>query len=198
MINRLLMAVIIAIPLSACGTSPNREIDAANKAQNIDLNGFSINVLNNRAWLVASRTATTVQLVSQGRGDDETYGIQIWSLELQQFNNDEEFLAYVRAGLEKNIDKSRFVEMQNALSIVSTRYGQCVQFSSKHQDLAAKKRTIRMDVLILRLIGISCRDPKKPSTVAHVMYSQRYYPEDEDQSLPLYANAMFQSITFKE
>jgi hypothetical protein len=162
----------------------------------MELNGFSIITLNESGWHVVQENARAVQLGKLGNNTDETYVIHVSVIELPQFYNDETFVRFVADGVKKGTDGSRFVQQENNVSITNTKHGACVEFTSIHKDLSAKKRTSNPAPMLLEIISITCRNQKNQSEGAHIMFSNRYYSGNQDSSLSTKAQSLFNSLEF--
>lgn len=194
---RAIFLVTLSASLISCVSPPPRPKELPPRSQRMELDGFSISTPNESGWHVRQKDAHAVQLAKLGNNADETYAIQAWVIGLGQFYNDQAFVNFIANGLKNDTDGSRFIELKSYASITKTKHGTCVEFTSIHKDLSATKRTSGLEPMHLEVIGLTCRNPKRPSEAAHIIFSHRYYPGNQDSSLPIKAQFLFDSLEFK-
>lgn len=193
---RAIILVTLCAGLASCASPPLRIEELPPESQRIELDGFAVSTLNESGWLVGQKNAHAVQLLKLGNNTDETYAIQAWVTELPQFYNDEAFVSYIADGMKKGTPSSRFIQQEYNASITNTTHGACVEFTSIHKDLSAKKRTSNPEPMLLEVMGLTCRNPNRPSEGAHLVFSHRYYSGNQDALLPTKAASLFGSLEF--
>lgn len=194
---RAIFLVTLSASLISCVSPPPRPKELPPRSQRMELDGFSISTPNESGWHVRQKSAHAMQLAKRGNNADETYAIQAWVIGLPQFYNGGAFVNFIANGLKNDTDGSRFVDLESKASIAHTKHGACVEFTSILKDLSATKRTSNPEPMLLELIGLTCRNPKRPSEAAHIIFSHRYYPGNQDSSLPTKAASLFGSLEFE-
>jgi hypothetical protein len=147
-------------------------------------------------WIIPDRNTTSISFAKEGRGQDETYAVSVFLVEIPKLAAREEFLAYVKSGREKNTDSKRFNIVQDNYAYYDGREDYCIQYHSITQDNAAQKRSNNKEPMLFEMVGFFCRHPQNKNAGIYFDYSHRYYSGNQDDNLVDMAKKTFNSLKF--
>jgi hypothetical protein len=147
-------------------------------------------------WIIPNRNATTLSFAKEGSGQDETYAVNVFVVEIPKLASREEFLAYIKSGREKDTDSKRFNIVQDNYAFYDGSEDYCIQYHSIVQDNAAQKRSNNKEAMLLEMAGFFCRHPQNKNTGIYFDYSHRYYSGHQDDKIVDMAKKTFNSLKF--
>lgn len=193
---RLTLLPLLFACVASCtsGSTPLEALPAS--AEILTLDHFTLTTPSEPGWYLAQESRDTIQLVRKGESIDETYAFQAWAIQLPVFLSNEAFVSFILDGMSSDTDVLRFVEKTKQAVITHNRHGACVSFTSLHEDLSAQTHTGNPGHMLLEVAGMTCRNPEHPTEGAHLVYSNRYYPENRDPILATRAQSLFDTLDF--
>lgn len=150
----------------------------------------------NENWFIAYRNNWGTALAKKGAHIDETYAINIILFELPNFESEEKFLDFVKAGRIKDVDSERFNIIRDDINNYKEFDDFCVGYHLTAEDKKAKKISKNKDPMILEMAGYVCRHPKNKNIGVNFDFSHRHYKGHEDESLVLRVIELFKKLEF--
>lgn len=147
-------------------------------------------------WVIASRSPTQTVFAKEGNNLDESYAIKVDVFELPNVNSFDEFKSYIMDGQEKDTDLNRFKIVKNEMSKFEEREDYCISYHFVAEDKKAVKRSKNKDMMLLEMIGYTCRHPENKNTGVNFDYSNRYYSGNRDEALNNKAHESFELLQF--
>ena len=134
--------------------------------------------------------------VKEGGNLDETYAINVFLFEIPNFDSQDTFIDFVKAGREQDFDPKRFKIIKDDITSFEGREDYCASYHSVAEDKEAVKRSRNKEMMILEMAGYICRHPKNKNIGINFDYSHRYYSNNKDSALLDKSNKAFNKFEF--
>lgn len=190
------LAWLLCMLLAACSTGPRRVPELALPPQRLGVVGASILPLEEPGWLLAEKKPYELALAKHGPTPDETRAIQVFVVKLPEFTSQEEFVQRVTPAEMTDVDPSRYKVISHSVEADSQRGEVCSLSHAVVEDHKAQKRTDTPGHVILETLVLTCSHPGNRRVGISVVYSQRTYPENRDQTFLERAQQVLSSVEF--
>ena len=182
----LLGSVVLVV---ACSSTPKTD-NAAAEPETTDLlqKGFLLSLPAADGWNVVKKSDYKVFLAKHGENEDETYTLQTVVVSLPSFENDDEFLDFIKQRMMKAIpgDPSQETTMFTGHS------ANCVQNSNK------QTRLVKGEEKVFEMIDFTCIHPDNKNAGIYMAYSKTYSPGHGDEDFSAKAEELFNHLYFTE
>ena len=193
---RLVVIFCFIISIVSCASSRSGLKELPLPPQKLVHKGFSLLPPDEIGWRIVHRSHHRLELGRRGKGVDESYAIQVWTLKLPTFHGIEEFRSYVSQRMAKDTGETRFMILEKKESLYEENHGKCILLNTKAEDSDALKNMKDLRSMVLEIISLICRHPGNTNAGIYMAYSNRYYPENSSLNLNDKALSVFRNIEF--
>ena len=171
---KILSTILLSLALASCVTTPQKREPIPVAAGHL-YPGSYINVRapNSEGWHLVSSSPAGMEFARSGIGENDTFGAQLLMFSLTETENNEEFVALIKKGIEADTDSSRFKVISSEYSYSETRGYPCVNVESTVNDTKAEVQGNKQAELLLQSVSLYCRHPVRTDTGFSATYSHR-------------------------
>lgn len=175
--------------VAACSTAKKADTTAA-EPETTDLlqKGFLLSLPVADGWNVVKKGDYKVFLAKKGANEDEKYTLQTVVVSLPSFENDDEFLEFIKRRMMKAIPGDVYQET----TLFKGHSEDCVQNSNKQNKQVNGKE------MVIEMIDFTCRHPDNKNAGIYMAYSKTYSPGHEDEDFSDKALELFNHLYFTE
>lgn len=182
-----LSITLLSLILVSCATTPLNRLPTPVKAGHLYEGGYiNVRVPNSEGWYLVASSPAGMEFARAGINENETFGAQVLMYPLVETQNEEEFVALIKKGLETDTDPNRFEIISTEYSYADNRGYPCVRVKSAVKDTKAKVKGGGRGVLFMQSVSLYCRHPVRIDSGFSAIYSHRgdtLYENMSDEAL---------------
>ena len=201
-VSGLALSVMACSATSKQAVSPAPAPDSAKpvamEIQQYDLRGFSLSIPASEGWNVAKKEPLKIVLAKESKEKQEHYAIQALVVELPEFKNDEEFLAYINSRMNSMNEKKAPGQVEVTSQLVVGQGEMCVQSHSRVKPSNDATRQSVTGKGLLELVNYTCRYPDRKNVGVYLAYSKRSAQASGDENLTVRADEVFNNMSFRD
>lgn len=188
-LKNILLLLSSALFIFACSSTKAPESDAASASLDLMHKGFLLSLPENEGWSVVKKSDYKVLLSKQG--ETGGYTIQTLVVSLPTFEDENQFLDFIKDRMAKNRKKHKV--MEHDISLYTGNNELCVQYSSKEKRKSKKAKAVMLDV-----VSFTCRHPDNVNAGVYIALSKSYLPGSSNENLTEKAIELFNRLYFTE
>ncbi|MDD5181222.1 MAG: hypothetical protein PHT15_08190 [Gallionellaceae bacterium] len=143
---------------------------------------LKVSAPNSEGWLLAEANAQSLAFAKRGVTNDESYAALVSLFTVAGIRNPDQFLEYVKQGIESDRAPDRFTTLENSLTFTESRPYLCVKLHNVSEDRAAQVGSHTIP-LRMETFSLYCRHPKRSNVGFSIGFSQRGgVPDDKLES----------------
>jgi len=166
--------LLLSITLASCVTS-----GPTKKSNEIPANflyaGSYINIHapNSSGWHLLESSNNGMAFARGGGAPSANLAAQVSMFNLPKTETPDEFLSFIKRGIAKDTDSTRFDNIESDFSYTEERGYPCVRIKNTTRDNQAQTGGTRKEQLLLQMESLYCRHPIREQTGFSVTYSHR-------------------------
>ena len=186
--KNLLVLLSSALLVFACSSTKAPEEDVAAASLDLMQKGFLISLPEDEGWQVVKKGDYKVLLTRTGATG--SYTIQSLVVSLPTFEEDEEFLNFIKGRMDDSNKNNKVMESDT--SIFSGNNETCIQHMNKQE------RMQKGNPVTLEVVSFTCRHPNNPNAGVYMALSKSYEPGASDENMQEKALELFNRLYFTE
>jgi len=187
------LAILLAIGLSACTTSPSFPTAGIN--QSYEILGAKISSPNEPGWYLVQHNQTGVWFgkVISSKTDSVIASALIFGVDGHE--DDESFFSFIISERENNDDKTRFVNLGVKNTRITFQDNSCIKYESLAEDHASNSSS-NQPFQYLGAMGYLCRHPANKSAAVQLEVSYRSDTKEVPSAIAQMSEQFFSTVTF--
>ena len=186
--KNLLLLLSSALLVFACSSTKPPEEDTGAASLDLMQKGFLLSLPEEEGWSVVKKGDYKVLLTRTG--ETGSYTIQSLVVSLPTFEEDEQFLAFIKGRMDESSKNNKVMESDT--SIFTGNNESCVQHTS------TEERTQKGQAVTLEIVSFTCRHPNNPNAGVYMALSKSYEPGTSDENMQEKALELFNRLYFTE
>jgi len=134
---------------------------------------LNIHAPNSTGWELVTSSIDGVEFAKHGDDSVETYGAQVLKFGPPAFVKPEEFLAFVKDGVAREISPRRFDLVSSDIKLWDARPYPCVRVEYVARDKKARTSMLGTKTLLLQTRALYCRHPTERELGFAIIFSHR-------------------------
>jgi len=187
--KNLILLLGSALLILACSSSKGPE--SGDSGNDLMQKGFLLSLPENEDWTVVNKSDYKVFLSKRGSKAAENYTIQALVVSLPTFEDDNQFLDFIRKRMAKSRKKTKV--MSHNTSLYSGHSETCIQYTSRE-----KRNSKKGTALTLELVSFICRHPDNANAGVYLALSKSYPPGQSSEDMVDTAIELFNRLYFTE
>ena len=184
--KNILLLLSSALFVFACSSTKPPVEDTASASVDLMQKGFLLSLPESEGWSVVKKTDYKVLLSRQTPGAG--YTIQSLVVTLPIFEEDTQFLDYVKSRITESNKNDKVLEQNTSMSVANNEV--CVIHTSKKEKKAKS--------MVLEVASYTCRHPNNAEAGVYMALSKNYAPGTSDENLMESATELFNRLYFTE
>lgn len=187
------LAMLLAIGLSACATSPSFPTAGIN--QTYKIMGAKVSSPNEPDWYVVQHNQTGIYFGKDISSKTNSIIANVLIFGVDGHKDDESFFDYIISEREKNDDKTRFVNLGVKNTRSTFKDNTCIKYESLAEDHASKSNTSQ-PFQYFSTMGYICRHPANRNTAIQLEVSYRSDSKKLPNTIKQISEQFFATVVF--
>lgn len=185
------LAILLAIGLCACATSPS--FSPAGINQSYEILGAKISSPNEPDWYLMRQNQTSVYFGKDISSKTNSVIAHALIFAVDGHEDDKSFFEYIISEREKNDDKSRFVDLGVKNTPTIFKDNSCIKYESLAKDNASKSNSSQ-PFQYFSTMGYICRHPIHRSAAVQIEVSYRSDSKDVPKTVTQISEQFFSTV----
>ncbi|MCW8900847.1 MAG: hypothetical protein OQK75_13730 [Gammaproteobacteria bacterium] len=187
--KNILLLLSSALFIFACSSTKAPEENVSSASVDLMQKGFLLSLPEEDGWQVVKKGDYKVLLSKKGASG--SYTIQALVVALPTFEDDDQFLEFIKNRMAESSKKHKVLENNTAMYAGTNEV--CVQYTSKEE-----RKSKTGQALTLEVASFTCRHPNNPNAGVYMALSKNYAPGNSDENMAEKAIELFNRLYFTE
>lgn len=188
------LAILLAIGLSACATSPS--FTPAGINQPYEILGARISSPNEPGWYLIQQNQSGVYFGKDISSKTNSVIANALIFAVDGLEDDKAFFDYIISEREKNDDKARFTDLGVKNTLTTFKENSCIKYESLAEDHASKSHSSQ-PFQYFSTMGYICRHPIHKAAAVQIEVSYRSDTKDIPKTVTKMSEQFFNTVNFR-